>query len=113
MRNPTPVTTRIITTQRASRVKERLGENQPTEIHGQITNANDPPAGGQATKVALAAAAAAKDRPTDPAPIVAIARFGSLAPSVANRRKPARGRAGMHQVQFNISVSLPVTVGDI
>ena len=45
MRNPTPVTTRIMTTESASRVNERLGENPPTLIHCQSTNVNEPPGG--------------------------------------------------------------------
>src|SRR5208337_3318057 len=93
MRNPTPVTTRIMTTESASRVKEMLGEN--------------PPAGGAWMNEMLAAAAATKDRPTDPAPTAADTLRGNLPPKIASTRNPAKGSAGRHQVQVNISGSLP------
>src|SRR5208337_568822 len=110
MRNPTPVTTMIITTERASRVKEMLGENHPAVIHCHRTNVKEPPAGGETMNIALAAAAAANERPTDPAPTAAVAPFGNLPPKMASTRNPASGSAGMHQVQVNISGPSP---GDI
>src|SRR5271157_4259832 len=110
MRNPTPVTTRIITTERASRVKERLGENHPTLIHCHSTKVKEPPAGGDAMNIAPAAAAAANERPTDPAPTAAVAPLGNRPANIANTRNPARGSAGTHQVQLNISGPSP---GDI
>src|SRR5208283_3361965 len=97
MRNPTPVTTRIMTTESASRVKEMLGEKPPALIHCQSTYETNPPAGGAWMKEMPAAAAATKDRPTDPAPTAADTPRGNLPPKIASTRNPANGSAGMHQ----------------
>src|SRR5512138_3584590 len=97
MKKPTKVTTRMKTSDRASRRKAMAGLNPPASNQVQKVAVRTPPGGGELRKRAARTIASAAETPTDPAPIAATRRLGIARPRIARTTNPASGRTGMSQ----------------
>jgi hypothetical protein len=95
MKNPTIVTTSVMTRERASREKEIACEYPSNCIHVQSVRVKAAPWGGAPTNSIASMTARSADIPTDPTPTKATTFFDSRRPSNARTRKPATGRVGI------------------
>src|SRR5574338_1714326 len=101
----TPVTTSIITSERASRRKAIAGAKSPTRTHVHSVCVNTRAVGGRLRKRAAMKNAITAAMAIEPTPTVATTDRRRRAPATTRMRKPTTGTAGTSQSRCSTSAS--------
>src|SRR5512146_1341517 len=94
MRNPTNVTTSIITSERGSSRKATSGRKPSMRIHRQTVSTYAAPAGGVDRNQCANAKAITAETPVVPTPMIAAMRRGRSPAATYSTANPKRGSAG-------------------
>src|ERR1700692_434745 len=106
IRNPTIVTTRIITRDNGSRYSPTVGLKLPIAIQCHKVIWKTCPTGGASMKPMPMNEVTIADRATDPTPMIPTARCGNPPPLIISMTEPRSGNAGTSQRVCNITLSL-------